>query len=204
MALVRARCPDVVLLVVGTGPGLSELQARVAREGIAGHVVLAGRVAHNDVPAHLAAMDLTVAPYVAQDGFYFSPLKVVESLAAGRPVVAPRLGQLTSLIHEGVTGLLYSPGDQESFADCVSGLLLDRPRRLAMGLQAVAAARTNFGWDRIARHVAALVADVVVMCRSSHLEEATDYAATTHSEGSVRIRPRCGLLLRVASAQSRC
>jgi len=160
MALVRARCPDVVLLVVGTGPGLSELQARVAREGIAGHVVLAGRVAHNDVPAHLAAMDLTVAPYVAQDGFYFSPLKVVESLAAGRPVVAPRLGQLTSLIHEGVTGLLYSPGDQESFADCVSGLLLDRPRRLAMGLQAVAAARTNFGWDRIARHVAALVADV--------------------------------------------
>ena len=160
VSLIRARCPEVVLLVVGTGPGLSELQARVAREGLAGHVVLAGRIAHDEVPAHLAAMDLTVAPYIDQDGFYFSPLKVVESLAVGRPVVAPRLGQLTRLISDGVTGLLYSPGDQQSFVDRVTRLLLDRPGRLAMGLRAADAARATFGWDRIARQVASLVADV--------------------------------------------
>jgi glycosyltransferase involved in cell wall biosynthesis len=160
MEPIRARCPDVVLLVVGTGPGLHDLQARVAREGFAGQIILAGRVAHNDVPAYLAAMDLTVAPYIAQEGFYFSPLKVVESLAAGRPVVAPRLGQLTSLVCDGVTGLLYPPSDPVAFADKVAGLLLDRPRRQAMGLQAVAAARTYFGWERTARHAAALIANV--------------------------------------------
>jgi glycosyltransferase involved in cell wall biosynthesis len=156
---IRAHCPDVTLLVVGKGPGFDDLQARIIREGFAGRVALAGRVAHNEVPAYLAAMDLTVAPYIAQDGFYFSPLKVVESLAAGRPVVAPRLGQLTSLVRDGVTGLLYPPGDLGAFVDDVAALLLDHPRRRTMGLLAAAAARTDFGWQRIARRALALISD---------------------------------------------
>lgn len=156
---IRARCPDVALLVVGEGPGLAGLRLRVAREGLVGHVVLVGRVAHADVPAYLAAMDLTVAPYLAQDGFYFSPMKVVESLAAGRPVVAPRLGQLTCLVRDGVTGLLYPPGDLDAFASAVVTLLLDRPRLRAMGLVATAAARADFGWNVIARRAVRLMAE---------------------------------------------
>lgn len=162
---IRARCPDAALLVVGEGPGLADLHSRVAREGLAGQVVLVGRVAHADVPAYLAAMDLTVAPYLAQAGFYFSPMKVVESLAAGRPVVAPRLGQLTRLVRDGVTGLLYPPGDLDAFACEVAALLLDRPRLRAMGLVATAVARTDFGWDVNARRAVALMVEARTAAR---------------------------------------
>ncbi len=148
---IHARRPDAALLLVGAGPALADLRARVARERLDGQVILTGRVAHADVPAHLAAMDLTVAPYAAQDGFYFSPLKVVESLAAGRPVVAPRLGQLTELLQDGVTGLLYPPDDGPAFTGRVLELLDDRPRLQAMGEAAAGVAQREHGWDRTAR-----------------------------------------------------
>ncbi|MBU2833545.1 glycosyltransferase, partial [Acidithiobacillus ferriphilus] len=84
--LVSRQSPEAVLLVVGEGPGSAALQSRATENGLGGKVIMTGRVPHEDIPSYLAAMDLTVAPYLPQDGFYFSPLKVVESLAVGRPV----------------------------------------------------------------------------------------------------------------------
>jgi len=154
---VLTRRSDAALLLVGEGPALPELRARVARDQLQRRVILTGRVPHADIPAYLAAMDVTVAPYTAQDGFYFSPLKVVEYLAAGRPVVAPRLGQLTDLVQDGVTGLLYQPGDQAAFVERVLELLNGPSRLLAMGRAAAAAARENFGWDKTARRAAQIM-----------------------------------------------
>ncbi|MDQ2817896.1 MAG: glycosyltransferase, partial [Candidatus Eremiobacteraeota bacterium] len=143
--------PDAALLVVGEGPGLAALQARVARNHLYGKVVLAGRVPHADIPDYLAAMDVTAAPYIAHGAFYFSPLKVVESLAAGRPVVAPRLGQLSELLRDGVTGVLFKPGDRDEFVNRVLELLNDQPRLHKMGHAAAAAARADFSWEKVAR-----------------------------------------------------
>jgi len=148
---------DAVLLVVGEGPRMPDLRARVAQEKLHGRVILAGRVPHAEIPSYFAAMDVTVAPYIVQDHFYFSPLKVVESLAAGRPVVAPRLGQLTEMVRDGVTGLLYPAGDREAFAGRVLELLNDPPRLQAMGRAARAAARADFGWEKNARRVTQLM-----------------------------------------------
>jgi glycosyltransferase involved in cell wall biosynthesis len=148
---ILAHRPDAALLLVGEGPALADLQARVARDQLHGRVILTGRVPHADIPAYLAAMDVTVAPYTAQDGFYFSPLKVVESLAAGRPVVAPRLGQLTDLLQDGVTDTAGPSRHLAAFVERVLELLNDAPRLLAMGRAAAAAAREDFGWDKTAR-----------------------------------------------------
>jgi glycosyltransferase involved in cell wall biosynthesis len=137
------------LLLVGDGPGLADAVERAQEETLAGRVVLAGKVPHQEIPAYLAAMDLTVAPYAEADDFYFSPLKVLESLAAGRPVVAPRLGQLTDLIRDGVTGLLYPPGDRLAFVDHVDGLLSDPTRRRAMGDRARDDAVARLSWERV-------------------------------------------------------
>ena len=147
---ILARRPDAALLLVGEGPTLADLQARVARDQLQGRVILTGRIPHADIPAYLAAMDVTAAPYTTQNGFYFSPLKVVESLAAGRPVVAPRLGQLTDLLQDGVTGLLYPPGDRAAFVERVLELLNDAPQLQVMGRAAAKAAREDFGWDKTA------------------------------------------------------
>jgi glycosyltransferase involved in cell wall biosynthesis len=150
---IVARRPDTALLVVGEGPGLAGLRAWVAHDRLERQVILTGRVPHADIPGHLAAMDLTVAPYTAQDGFYFSPLKVVESLAAGRPVVAPQLGQLIDLVQDGVTGVLYPPGDREAFVERLLELLNDPLRLQIMGRAAATAACKDFGWDKTAHRV---------------------------------------------------
>lgn len=156
---VLARRSDAALLVVGEGPALSDLREQLVRDGLQERMFLTGRIPHADIPGHLAAMDITVAPYSnSQKGFYFSPLKVVESMSSGRPVIAPRLGQLTELIQDEVTGLLYPPGDRAAFVEKLLGLLGDRERLQTMSRAAAAAARTDFGWDRTADRAVGIMA----------------------------------------------
>ncbi len=153
---IRAAHPDAMIMVVGDGPERERLAARVARTRLHRDVVFTGRVAHHEVPDHLAAMHITVAPYMSHEGFYFSPLKVVEAMAAGRPVVAPRLGQLGELVADGATGLLYPPEDLGAFVRAVVTLLAHPQQRLAMGEAASASARELGGWTRAARQVIAI------------------------------------------------
>jgi len=157
---IHSARPDAVLMIVGDGPGMAALQARVAQENLQERVILAGHVPYAEIPAYLSAMDLTVAPYDAQDGFYFSPLKVVESLAAGCPVVAPELGQISDLIQNGLTGLLYPPGDSAALAGQVIGLLNDAQRRGEMGCAAAAMAREKFSWDKNAQYTTELMSQL--------------------------------------------
>lgn len=155
--IVRRQHADARLLIVGDGPVMEKLRERVTRERLGRSVVLTGHVPHDEIPAYLAAMDITVAPYQPQQDFYFSPMKVIESMATGRPVVAPRIGQLTELVEDGVTGRLYSPGDTSACAAAISDLLHNPLARRAMGQHAAQRARTAFSWDSNASRVTALV-----------------------------------------------
>jgi glycosyltransferase involved in cell wall biosynthesis len=149
--LVAGR-PELRLIAVGDGPDLPKARARAAEPDLAGRVVLPGRIAHADVPAWMAAMDVTVAPYLPQSNFYFSPMKIVESLAAGRPVVAPRIGQIPDLVSDGETGLLFPAGDALALGDALSRLIDDPGRRLAMGKAARESAATR-GWSTVVRQI---------------------------------------------------
>jgi glycosyltransferase involved in cell wall biosynthesis len=144
--------PDVRLVAVGDGPTLEETRARAMSAGLANKVVFPGRVPHAEISGWYDAMDLTVAPYLPQPDFYFSPLKVIESLAAGRPVVAPRIGQLTDLIEDGKTGLLYAPGDKAGCLAAISRLLDDPARRCAMG-DAAKRHALRLGWRQVVSRI---------------------------------------------------
>ncbi|MGC8477311.1 MAG: glycosyltransferase family 4 protein [Acetobacteraceae bacterium] len=154
---IAALRPEARLIAVGEGPEHAAFAATLAAAGLSRRVILPGRVPHREVPDWLAATDLTVAPYLPQPDFYFSPLKVVESLAAGRPVVAAAMGALGQMIVPGETGLLFPPGDH---AGCRAALLdlLDNPqRRAAMG-RAARAAAAGWGWDQVVARALALAA----------------------------------------------
>lgn len=152
-ALIAPRYPSARLLAVGNGPMLEAARARVVREELADRVIFTGDIPHAEVPAHLAAMDMTVAPYLAQPGFYFSPLKIVESMAAARPVVAPQLGQIESLIVNGETGFLYTPDDIDACVTGIAMLLDDAALRLKMGQRAAKEALRDWDWTRVVERV---------------------------------------------------
>lgn len=146
---------DVHLLAVGDGPKWVQLYNRVAQASCRASVTLPGRVPHADIPGWTAACDVVVAPYQAAEDFYFSPLKVIEALACGRPVVAPRIGQLVELIAHGRTGLLYRPDDAQDCRRAVLTLLDSRELRAAMG-RAARQSVAGRGWDQIVQRVVEL------------------------------------------------
>lgn len=146
---------DVHLLAVGDGPKWRQFHEQVAQASCRDSVTLPGRVPHADIPGWTAACDVVVAPYQAAEDFYFSPLKVIEALACGRPVVAPRIGQLVELITHGRTGLLYRPDDAQDCQRTIMTLLDSPDLRAAMGREARQSVAGR-GWDRIVQRVADL------------------------------------------------
>lgn len=122
--LLAPQHPRLKLLIVGDGvslPGLKE-QARAA--GLAGRVVFTGRVPRSQAHLYHQALDVFVVPRkdltVTRD---VTPLKPVEALASGRPVVASDLPALRELVDAGRTGLLAPPGDSANLASRLEKLL---------------------------------------------------------------------------------
>ena len=114
--------PKLRLLLVGDGPERAAMETRLAKAGMGGSVSFTGAVAPQDVAMWLAQMDVGVAPYPDMEHFYFSPLKIYEYMAAALPVVASRVGQLDTVVHNQITGLLYRAGDASTLKKCLQTL----------------------------------------------------------------------------------
>ena len=153
---IRAVMPDALhLLVVGDGPERAHVEQVCHQLGLDDAVELVGAVPHHEVPEYLAAMDIAVAPYLGTNGFYFSPLKVMEYLAMGLPVVAPNLGQIPSLLQSpaGPAGIVYQPEDRQELAAALLRLSRDPAERQRMGECGAAHAHQHFAWETIAEAV---------------------------------------------------
>ncbi|GLR67785.1 glycosyl transferase [Acidocella aquatica] len=147
--------PTLHLLAVGEGPEREAVQARAAALGLGARVIMPGRVAHDEIPAWLSAMTLTAAPYLPQPDFYFSPMKIVESLASGRPVVAPDIGEISTVIRHGQNGMLYAPGDAAQCRAAIAGLLANPAARATMGAAAAQDAAGR-GWAAVVGRILTL------------------------------------------------
>jgi len=146
--------PLLGALVVGEGPGLPRMQRETGEAGLADRVLFTGAVDADRVPGLLAACRIMLALYPAgDDTFYFSPLKVLEAMAAGLPVVATRQGQITELVRDGVDGVLVEPGDWQGAARALLDLAGDPERCEAMGQRAKERCRERFSWSAVARRI---------------------------------------------------
>lgn len=124
-----ARMPEVRLLLVGKGERRAPLEAAVVDAGLAERVLFAGYRDH-DLPEVLAALDCFVLMAAGSDE---SCRAALEAMAAGRPVVAPRIGALPETIVHGETGLLLDDGRPETIASALAAILGDPHRARAMG-----------------------------------------------------------------------
>jgi glycosyltransferase involved in cell wall biosynthesis len=134
--LVAALCrmaEDTRLLIVGDGPELQPL--RRAAEPLDARVVFTGALPVAAVPAALAQMDVTVAPY-RPTAAEATPTRVLEYMAAGTAVVASAVRPLPSLIEDGRTGLLVPPGDVDALVEALERLRDEPAVRRALGAEA--------------------------------------------------------------------
>ncbi len=120
---------DVHFLLLGAGRGERELRNMIARLNLEPHFSIR---APDEVVPHLQAMDVCVLTSRVE-GF---PNALMESMAAGTPVVASAVGGITELIEDGERGILVENRDPEHFARAVHRLLAHRDEAEAMAQQA--------------------------------------------------------------------
>lgn len=149
-ARVRARHPNACLEILGDGKGRTELETRVDRLGIRNAVTFLGHVAHADVPARLHRWHVIVAPYPAIPAFYFSPLKIAEGLAAGRPVMASDVGEIGDMMSG--AGILVEPDHSDAWVEALSAVIT-RPETLTPIANAAAQLTKDWSWRAHAERV---------------------------------------------------
>jgi len=152
-ASVLADAPGRRLLLVGDGHDRKKLEKKVRQLGITDAVNFVGKVPHEKVPQYLAAMDVAVVPYQPIENFFFSPMKLFESMAAGCATIAADLGQIAEVVEHGKTGWLYPAGDNVRLAEGIRLLLDDRPLASRMGSAARKYVLESHTWDAVTRQV---------------------------------------------------
>lgn len=137
--------PAVAFEVVGEGPLAHVLEGTRVR-----HV---GALPHRETLTRIATWHAGLAPYLPLDDFYFSPLKVLEYMAAGVCPVASALGELPGLLGDGERGILVPPGDAPALAAALTELAADRNRAHVLGAAAREHVLAHRSWDSNARRV---------------------------------------------------
>jgi glycosyltransferase involved in cell wall biosynthesis len=170
----------VALYVGGLGPlrGLEVMRAAFARVGVPGaRLVLAGPgdpgelpagaeaigvVDHSQVPALLAAARVAWIPLQRHGNYDRAvPTKLVEAMAAGRPVVASDLGRMGAMVRAAGCGVVVPPGDVESHARALERLLGDPEEAVRLGAAGRAAFVAGLGFEAQARGLTQLYAELL-------------------------------------------
>jgi len=149
-ALAFAQEPALRLEVVGAGPLEHVLHSASLP---AERVRTFGALPHADALERLRCWDAGVAPYLPLEGFYFSPLKVIEYMAVGLCPVASDLGDLPALLDDGRRGVLVPAGDPKRLASAFVELARDRERAAELGRSAREFVLETHTWERNARVV---------------------------------------------------
>ena len=141
---------NMKLMIMGDGPERATLESLAREVGVAERVAFLGAVPHSEMGDHLAACDVLCAPYGPIEGFYFSPIKIAEYLACGRPVIASAVGHLAQTLDESRGAVLTAPGDEDAIGRALLSLARDPKRREALG---AAAASSVWTWSDVASAV---------------------------------------------------
>jgi glycogen synthase len=148
MAALRDTLPRVKLLLVGNGEEEAELRERARTLG--GAVVMPGRVPLERVRDYYSVIDVFVCPRRRMRlTELVTPLKPLEAMAMGQPVLASDVGGLRELIQHQVTGLLFAAGDRGSLLEQAERVGRDRDFRQALGDRARRHVTETRHWDGI-------------------------------------------------------
>lgn len=141
---------DCAVLLVGDGPALPGLRERAQALGLSSQVHFTGPVRHDDIPPHIAAMDIAVLPSIPP---YASPMKLFEYMALGKAVIMPDQPNLREVVRDGENGMLV-PASDNGVGRALHALANDQALRERL---AAAAADTihrgKYYWAENARRV---------------------------------------------------
>ena len=122
---------NVNLMLVGDGPAYEGLYRYAKDNGLLPAVTFTGQVAHGEIPAHIAAMDIAVQPSATE---YACPMKLIEYMGMGKCILAIDQPNIRELLEDGNTGFLFR--DRASLVSRLEKLIVDTEKRKTMGQKA--------------------------------------------------------------------
>jgi glycosyltransferase involved in cell wall biosynthesis len=135
--------------LMGWGLLEEELRALIAGEGLEDRVDIVGPAPPGEVVAAAARATVGVIPYepVGLNNTYTTPNKLFDYMAAGLPVAASRLPELTRFVEQGEMGLTFTPGDPAALAGALNEILADPERYRRMRERSEEAGR-RYTWEK--------------------------------------------------------
>ncbi|MBN2062871.1 MAG: glycosyltransferase [Deltaproteobacteria bacterium] len=131
------------LLLIGDGSEYEAIKKVVQASGLETNVILPGM--KRDVPKFLSVMDI----YVQPSKFEGVPNSVLEAMASGLPVIATDVGGLREIIHDGESGILLEPGQDEALSLAISKLITHPEKRRQLGNNAQNRVTELFSIDKM-------------------------------------------------------
>ncbi len=160
---VFSKHPEAHLLLVGGGDRRyeDELRRLTNSIGVSEKVHFLG--IRRDVSNLLGACDLFIFPSLYEG----LPIALLEALAMKRACVASRIGPISEIIQDGVSGMLVEPGNDEELAAAISRLLSDHALRARMGSNGRAKTEARFDIRMNIRRLEAVYEKTLEEWRSS-------------------------------------
>jgi len=134
-----------------------EYLRRQVRGPLVGRVSFAGELPHTAVVEHLRHADLCVVPSVGAEAF---GIPAVEAMATGLAVVASRVGGLTEIVEEGLTGLLTEPENPLALAESLLRLIDDDTLAQKMGCAGRQRVKQIFSWREISETLKTICSEI--------------------------------------------
>jgi glycosyltransferase involved in cell wall biosynthesis len=124
--LIKRAVPEAAFLLIGDGNYRDSLRQLAREQGVEGDWKMVGRVPHSQMKAYYSLLDVFVVPRVREPVCEIvTPLKPLEAMAMGIPVVASDVSALREMVEDGKTGLLFEAGDSESLASTCARIAAD-------------------------------------------------------------------------------
>jgi glycosyltransferase involved in cell wall biosynthesis len=152
---LRDRGVDARLCLVGDGPDREDVEQRAHDLGIARHTLFVGY--QRDVAPYYSFFDAFVLPS-ANEG---TPVSAIESLAAGRPVVATGVGGTPDVVEDGADGMLVAVGDVDAIAAALERLAHDPELRRRLGAHGRERVVARYRVERLVDDVDALYRELL-------------------------------------------
>ena len=137
--------PDILFVIVGTGPDARFIKEYTKKLGIEANVIFTGGIPDEYLPHYYGSADVFVLPSRSGEGF---PLTVLESMAAGLPVIATNTGGIPEVVQNTVNGFLVPPKRPNALADAISKLFSSRGKTRKMGSEARRIVKEKFTWKK--------------------------------------------------------
>ncbi len=149
IALVRKQHPEILLLIAGKGAIAEALRSQINELQLENHVQLLGFVPDQDLAIAYRAAELTIVPTVSLEGF---GLIVIESLAAGTPVLGTPIGGIPEILLPFSSDLVLEGSTTQQLA---KGMIeaLSGQRQMPTAEACQAYVKQNYDWQAIANQM---------------------------------------------------